>query len=177
MTTFRNIILGAAVALVAVSCGGSATETATAVIESEIADQIGLGDLEATCDQPDERVVGAEFPCTATTESGDVIRFTTTFEEEDRIFVLPTNVLLASDLPLLEQEAAEVLGPEVDAVIDPADIECPDTAVVLDENDQVTCSITDAASGTTYELIATLTDFVRDEGFQNRFYEVGAEIE
>lgn len=177
MSIVKTIVLGLGAAFALIACGGDARETATAVIESEIEDQVGLGELTASCQEPEERVVGSEFPCTATTESGDLIKITTTFEEEDRIFVLPTNVVLASDMELVEAAAAKTIGDEVGAEIDPSDVDCPDTSVVLDADDQMRCEITDTSVGTTYELIVTLTDFVRDEGFQRSFFQVGDVIE
>lgn len=166
-----------ALATLVAACGGDARETATAVIETEIADQVDLGALTADCAEPDTREVGTTFDCTATTEAGDLIQLTVEFEEEDRIFVLPTNVLVGDDMPLVEAEAAEVLGGEIGVEIDPADVECGDESVVMDAQDQMTCTITDTSSGTTFELIVTLSEFVRDQGFQSRFYEVGDPIE
>ena len=173
----RTLGLGATTVLLLAACGGDAQQTATAVIENQIADQVGLGELTADCDEPDTREVGTTFSCTATTGDGDVIELTTTFEDDDRIFVLPTNVLLADDMPLVEAEAAQVIGSEVGAEIAPADVECPGRSVVMDANDQMRCRITDTSSGTTFVLIVTLSDFVRDQGFQSRFYEVGDPIE
>ena len=172
-STRTRLAVGGVLALVGVSCSGDARETSEAVIERQISEQVDLGELEATCDEPERRQVGDTFPCTATTESGEVIQIVTTFEEDDRIFVLPTNVVLAADLALVEQKAAEVLSPEVGVTIDPADVECPDRSVVLGGDGRFFCEITDPESGTTFELIATFGDFVRDEGFRSRFYEIG----
>ena len=166
-----SIVAAAAITLAA--CGGDAQQTGEVVIENQIAEQIGLGELEAMCDQPDEAVVGETFACTATTESGDVIQITTFFDPDDKIFVLPTNVVLGEEIPLVEEQAATVLTGEVGVTIDPSDVDCPDTSVVLDENDQFMCEITEAATGDVYALTVTLTDLVRDEGFQNSFYEIG----
>lgn len=180
MNAIRNLGLGVGLlGLVGIlaACGGDARETATAVIETEIADQVGLGELTADCEEPENPVVGETFACSATTESGELIRLTVEFEDDDRIFVLPTNVLLGDDMPLVEAEAAQVLGDEIGVEIDASDVDCGDDSRVMDANDQMTCTITDTSSGTTFELVVTLTEFVRDQGFQSRFYEIGAAIE
>lgn len=173
----RAVVAGFVTAVVLSSCGGDAKATGEAVIERQIAEQVGLGELEASCDQPDEATVGESFACSATTQSGETMKLTATFEEEDRILVVPTNVVMGEEMELVEAEAADVLGPEVGATIDPSAVECPDTSVVLDDEGRFTCTITDVDSGTTFELTATFGDFVRDGGFRDRFYEVGDPVD
>ncbi|MEM9042130.1 MAG: hypothetical protein AAGD33_19765 [Actinomycetota bacterium] len=158
------------------ACGGDASTTAVAVIETELRDQIGLGDLEAECDQPEEAIVGEVFECTATTNAGDSIDFVAEFEEDDQIFVYPTNIVEAASMPNVEAAAAAALSGEVGEPIDAGDVSCPDETVVLDAAESFPCEIARAATGQLFELTVTLTDFVRDEGFQNVRFQVGDEI-
>lgn len=172
----RLVVGASAGALLLAACGGDASTTAVAVIESELADQIGLGDLEAECDQPDEAVVGQVFGCTAETVDGDTIVFEAEFEEDDRIFVYPVNLVEAASMSNVEAAAAATLSGEVGEAIDPSDVECPDRTVVLDAAESFQCEITRAATGQRFGLTVTLTDFVRDEGFQSVEFLVGEEI-
>ena len=157
----------------AVACSGDPALTGEGVIESELADQMGLGELSADCDEPENRNVGTEFACTATTEDGQVIRIVSQFDSEDEIFVYPTNVLSAADVPKAVEVAATVLSPEVGFDIDPASIECPDGPLVLAEGGVLDCTIENPTDGALFPLTITLSVFVRDEGFQNVFAQIG----
>ncbi len=167
-------VAAAALALVAAACSGDPALTGEAVIESELADQIGLGELTAECEEPENREVGTEFACSATTEDGQRIEIVSQFDAEDEIFVFPTNVLPGEDVPIVRARVAELLGPEVGAVIDPDDIDCggPNT-VVLDGSGSFECVITQVSTGDRYPLTITLTEFVRGEGFQRLDAQIG----
>ncbi|MEM9610159.1 MAG: hypothetical protein AAGA99_22250 [Actinomycetota bacterium] len=162
------VLLGGLLLLAA--CSGDPAVSGASVIEGEIAGQIGLGDLEASCDEPTSEEVGSTFACTATTPDGRVIDFISEFDTEDEIFVYPTNVLADVELPLVEAEAAEVLSPEVGTTIDPSSIDCGEETVILDSEGVMTCVLTDESNGDRYELEATFTNHDREEGFFNRDY-------
>lgn len=163
-------------ALALAACGGDATETAEALIESEIAEQVGLGDLDATCDDPPNNDVGTTYDCTATTADGQTLTFLTRFTAEDEIFVQPSNVLVESEIPVIEAEAARVLGPEIGVEIDPETIECPTAAaIVLPEDGTIDCTIVRPDDGVVFPLTITLENFDFDTGFQNLFVQVGDE--
>lgn len=54
-----------------INIGSESPENATEdVIEGELADQIGLGELTASCSKPSSEEVGSRFLCTADTEDG-----------------------------------------------------------------------------------------------------------
>jgi hypothetical protein len=159
------------------SLGDESVEDAgVELVEGELAEQLGQELSDAECESPAEEEVGEEFTCSATDENDETITFVGVIEEGDQIFVAPSNVLAAEEMDQLEAEAAAVLGPEVGVEIDPADIECPNEQTVLDDG-QLTCEITDPTTGDVYALTATLSDFVLREGFQERFYEIGEQLE
>lgn len=164
----------AASALVALpalaACAGDPSETGVEVIEGELAGQIGLGPLDATCAQPDDPVEGEEFTCNATTDDGRTIEFVAEFESDDTIFVYPTNVVTGELMSSVEAEAAELLGPEVGATIDPSDVDCADVNTILDPDGTFMCTLTDTSTGDVYDLRVTFGDFDRDEGFRRRDY-------
>lgn len=145
------------------------------LIEGELADQIQLGPLTGECEEPSESGEGEEFTCTGTTEDGAVINFTAVFEADDEVFIYPTNLVV--DSSLFEAEAATTLGPEFGIEIDPAQIECPEGVTVLDSEGQMFCTITDAQTGGVFPLTVTLGGYLREQGFDERFYEVGEQIE
>ena len=101
--------------------------------------------------------------------------FTAVFESDDQIFLYPTNLVVESSL--FEVEAAAILGPEFGIEIDPAQVECPEGVTVLDAAGQMWCTITDVETGGVFPMAATLGGYLRDEGFVERFYEVGEQIE
>ena len=47
---------------------------------------------------------------------------------------------------------------------------------MLDADGQMFCTITDAETGGVFPMTATLGGYLRDEGFEERFYEVGEQI-
>ncbi len=160
----------------AVACSSTEPDAAAVeLIQGELSEQIGLGSLTGDCDEPDGSGEGDEFSCTGTTEDGAVIDFTAVFEADDEIFLYPTNLVV--DSSLFEAEAATTLGPEFGIEIDPAQIECPEGVTVLDADGQMFCTITDAETGGVFPLIVTLGGYLREQGFEDRFYEVGEQLE
>ena len=167
-------LVGLAVAAAGCSSGDPAA-SAVELIEGELSDQIELGPLTGECDEPAESATGEEFSCTGTAEDGAVVNFTAVFESDDEIFLYPTNLVVESSL--FEVEAAATLGPEFGIEIDPAQIECPEGVTVLDADGRMFCTITDVDTGAVFPMTATLGGYLRDEGFADRFYEVGEQIE
>jgi hypothetical protein len=166
----------AALAVAVAGCSSTdAAGAAVGLIEGALSDQLGLGPLAADCDEPSASAAGEEFTCTGTTEDGAVIDFTAVFDADDEVFVYPTNIVV--DSSLFEAEGAETLGPEFGLEIDPAQIECPEEITVLDPAGRMFCTITDATTGGVFPMTVTLGGYIRDEGFDQRLYEVGEQIE
>ncbi len=167
----------AAVSGCSFSIGGSSPASAgEELIEGELSEVLGFEMTDAECQDPAEEEEGEEFTCTATAPDGSTVTFQGVLETDDEIYLAASNVVVADEMTLVEEEAAVVLGPEVGAEIDPADVDCPTESTVLD-GDELRCEITDATTGERYELIVRLGDFVPREGFEDRFYEVGDLIE
>lgn len=170
------IVMASVVAGCSFSFGGTSPESAgEELIEGELSELVGFDMTDADCAEPDEDEPGEEFTCTAMGPGGETITFEGVIETDDEIFVAASNVVVADEMPLVEQEAASVLGPEIGVEIDPADVECPaDSTVLVD--DQLTCTITDSATGDRFELTVTFDGYVLREGFEDRFYEIGNPI-
>lgn len=178
--TLLAILTVAGIGLLA-ACGGDAAQSGETLIETELAEQLGIGDLTASCDQPADSEIGTEFRCTATTEDDRVVEFLGVFTSEDEIFVSPTNVLTQNEMVTLREQAAAVLSPEVGVDIDPAWIECPaDDPLFLGggvDEGIVECIINDPQTGSRYDLTVTLSDYVPQQGYQNLFAAIGDLIE
>jgi len=140
-------------------------------IEDTLADEIGLGELTASCSKPSSEEAGTRFLCTADTENGKTVELQATVEA-DGSFVKTTNVVLAKNLPVV---AAAVLG-EVENLtgVDLADdaLDCGTESIVVDDANQIVCTITDPA-GAVFDTTITFKgldtdnptfDFVVDTG-------------
>ena len=130
----RTCIGVAAGALVLAACGSSAADSGEVVIEEKLADEIGLGDLDATCNEPEGLKEGETFTCTATTSDGTTIELLGTMTTDDEFEVVTTNLLTADDVVAIREEGSRVLSEEVGATILPEDIECAEGSVVLDDD-------------------------------------------
>lgn len=164
-TTLAVPAVALALALATTACSAGASRSAEALIEIDLAGQIGLGDLDAVCQRPDDPEVGTVFTCTATTEAGDEITFEAEFTSEDEVFVYPTNVIGADDMPVLEQITAAQLTDQLGDRIEPGDVDCPDTSVVLDAGFQMQCELAVAESGERFPVTLSFSGFVPREGF------------
>jgi hypothetical protein len=155
------------------ACGGSAAESGQVVIEEKLAEEIGLGELDATCNEPDGLSEGETFTCTATTEDGDTIEFLGTMSSDDEFEIVTTNLLTASDIVVIREEGARVLSAEVGTEILPEDIECADSSVVLDEVGDFQCAITDTGTGEVYDLTVSTGGIQPGGGVRELSFQVG----
>jgi len=183
MSQVKRILRVGAIATCLAGCTFSAGsqspgDAAVELIEEELTTEIGLDLNDIECGEPSENEVGATLTCTASVADGEgsnagaIVTFVGVLEEEQRIFVSPSNIISQSEMEIVEQEAATVLSAEIGVPIAADDVECPEELTVL-VDDQMTCEITDTANGDRYEMILTATEFVVREGFSSLFFEVG----
>jgi len=183
MHHMKRSLLLCAVAALSAGCSfttGSQSpgDAAVELIEGELGAQSGLEYVDIDCTEPAENEIGAMFACTASViddagpNAGALVDFIGVLEDDKQIFVAPSNIISPDEMALVEQEAAAVLSEEVGAAIAPEDVVCPEQVTVL-VDDQMSCEITDTATGDRYEMILTATEFALREGFGSRFYEVG----
>jgi hypothetical protein len=165
--------LGATATLSLVACGGSAAATGEAVIQDQLADEIGLGELDATCNEPEGLTEGETFTCTATTPDGETIEFLGTMTSDDEFEIVTTNLLITSDVVAIREEGARVLSDEVGATILPEDIECADGSIVLDDVGDFQCTITDTVTGDVYELTVRTGGLEPGVGVRELSFQIG----
>jgi hypothetical protein len=139
------------------SVGGSPTSAAEEVIEDDLAAQLGFGEIEAECGEPPNEDEGSTFLCTSATDQG-LVRWEATIAEEDTVNVQSLNVLVEDDVAALEVSAAAEIGQVVGIPLETENFDCGDAPVVLGDEDQVVCALTDPANGDVYDTTVTITD-------------------
>jgi len=162
-----------AAALVFAACSGSAADTGEVVIEEQLAEQIGLGDLDATCNEPDGLKEGETFTCTATTTDDQTIEFLGTMSSDDEFEVVTSNLLIASDVEAIRAEGASVLSDEVGATIASDDIECAEGSIVLDDVGDFLCAITDTGTGDVFDLTVSTGGLEPGVGVRELSFQIG----
>jgi hypothetical protein len=168
---FVAVLVSGVAALAA--CGGSASESGVAVIEGALADDIALGDLDATCEDPEALSEGETFTCTATTDDEQTIEFLGTMTSDDEFDIVTTNLLTAVDVEFVREEAARVISAEIGTEVAPADIECAEGSVVLDDAGDFLCAITDTSTGDVYDLTVSTGGLVPDVGARELSFQIG----
>jgi hypothetical protein len=157
------------------STGTTPEKAGEELIEGALGEQVDLVFVDADCAAPADTEVGTPFTCTAMTEAGETVTFDGVVDPDDSIFIAPSNIIAAEEMSVVETEAADVLGEDIGVVIAPSDVDCPDETTVLDD-DRLRCEITDAASGDRYEMFLTVRGFELREGFAQRSYGVGDQL-
>ncbi len=162
ISRLRSLSVGGTIAalLVVGACSASSADFQSAaedVIEGDIAEQSTLGDLSATCEEPDDPEPGDVFACTATTEDGRTIEFTATVEEDDQVNVQSTNLITVEGLGTIEEVAVAALEAEIGETLGVENFDCGAEPVVIDLPDgTVTCALTDPANGDVYDAEVTI---------------------
>ena len=163
----RSLLIALALVLSACSVSGeinigsqSPENASEDLIEGELADLIGLGDLTANCSEPSSGDVGARFLCTADTEDGRIIEFQAVIED-DGPYVETTNLVLADNLdPIVGSVLAEI---ESLSGVDLADdaLDCGADSLIVDVSNQAICALTDP-TGEVFDTIITFNGLDTD---------------
>ena len=144
------------------SFGGSADDdfldAGTDLIEGELAEEIGLGALDAECSGTD-LAPGDTFTCTARAGDLSPIRFVGTIDADGGgVNVSSSNLLLASQVEEVESFAASLIADQTAVPISPDDFECGDTSLVVENGDVLACVLMDPTDGTRYDAPVTVED-------------------
>lgn len=146
-----------ALALSACSIGDTPEGVAKKLIETDLAEQLGLGEVTATCEKPPNRDVGTTFTCNSPTSFGD-IKWTATMADAKTVNVQSDNLVTKDVLPQIETAAASSLTASLGTTITDADIDCGANPVVLADDLSMVCALTDPGNGAVYDTTLTFTD-------------------
>ncbi len=173
----RSLTAGIAAILLLAACGGDAAETAEALIEGQLAEEIGLGELNATCNQPADLTPGETFACTAITPDGKTIEFLGEMTTEDRLNVQSTNLLTESDVQAILPVIAAAVSDEVGTEVVADDLTCPSGGVILDDDGEFVCEILDRENGDVYAITIRTGGLEPGGGPKNLGFLIGDLIE
>lgn len=151
---------------VLVACSPDETDfrdAAVDAIEGDVADQIGVDDLTAECEEPADDAVGTTFACTAEHPDGE-IRITSEIVEDDEVNVQTLNLLVPEDMPMLEESASQALSESTGAALAPEALDCGDGAVIVSAGPELVCAYT-ADDGAVYDATITWRGDTTDDGF------------
>ncbi len=126
------------------------------LIEGDLADQIGLGPLDATCSGQNLQA-GDTFSCMARPGQLTPIEFTGTVDDDEASVVITSdNLLLATQVQEVEAFAAGLLQQQTTLAAQPEDFDCGDTSVIIASGEVLNCMVTDPSDGTIYEAPVTI---------------------
>lgn len=126
------------------------------LIEGELAEQIDLGPLDATCSGED-LTAGDTFECTATPGDLNPIRFVGTInDDEDGVNISSTNLMLAAQVEEVEAFAASLIEQQTSTPIGAENFECANTSLIITDGEVMDCRVTDPADGTVYDAAVTI---------------------
>jgi hypothetical protein len=148
-------------ALVVTACSTSSQDVRDAALRSirgTLSRQLGMGELEASCDKPDSNDAGTTFACQGLTADGRQVRFTARVLPGDRVQVVPVNVLTVENLHRVEAEAARILTQRVGQELPASAISCGDKPMIAESKEPFICTLTDPGTGTRYDTQITLDD-------------------
>lgn len=135
-------------------------EAGEALIEGDLASEIGLGPLQAEC-SGDDLAAGDTFSCKATGNDPQAIDFIATINgEQNGVNIISTNLLLASQVEQVEAFAASLIEQRTSTVIGAENFDCADSSVVVAAGEVLDCRVTDPADGRVYEAPVTIDDLV-----------------
>jgi len=126
------------------------------LIEGDIADQAGIGPLEAACEEIDDPEPGDTFTCTAATGNGETIRFNAVIEEDDTVDVESVYLVTSEGLTMIEGLAVQALEENVGQTLGIENFDCGDRGLVVEPGGTIACVLTDPVSGAPYEAEVTV---------------------
>ncbi len=154
------LLLAAALGACSFSIGGSDeldSEAAAELVDEEFEEELGLGDLTTQCAVPNDLEEGDTFTCTSETPDGEVIEWAATATSSTDFDVESVNLINPEAVGALEIAALEALA-EQGVPVGEGDLDCGDTARVLDAGTSVVCAITDQSDGSVYDATITITN-------------------
>ena len=135
--------------------GQDPADASVELIETELADVIGLGPIDATCESPESDEVGTTWGCTGIVEDG-TIEFDVEIDREDHINVETSNLISAAQVQAIAQEASSAVNGAIGSSLGPDAFDCGDQSVILDDSNEFLCSVDTGSE--TIETTVTITN-------------------
>ncbi len=135
------------------------TQAAEQLIIGPLAEQVGLGPLNASCPDMSAATGGDVFPCTAATEADRLVNVDAAILPSGQVELSTTNVILGSALSSFEQSAVDAINKvRPDANLEAGAVECGDSSVVLSDDRMMICELTDPRTQQIFEVSLTVSD-------------------
>ena len=133
-------------------------QSAEGLIETDVAEVAGLGELSPVCADVINAVVGTTFDCTATTEDNRVVSVSARIDELGRISLATNNMITAAALPSFERAAVDALNATVGSDLMPEAVDCGSSSVVLGPEQVMTCALLDPLTESIFDVSLTISD-------------------
>lgn len=134
-------------AVVATACsidlaigGEDPAEAAEAIIENELAEQIGLGPIAAVCESPESVEVGTTYSCDGVADSGE-IDFLVEIDREDHINVQTENVILADQVAAVAEAATSTIEESAGVELAAGAVDCGDQSIIMPPSAELACTV------------------------------------
>lgn len=143
------------------ACSASKQDVQNAAMRSirgTLSRQLGMGQLDASCDKPDSDDAGTTFACQGLTSDGQQVRFAARVLPGNKVQVVPVNVLTVENIHRVEAEAARILTQRVGQQLPASAISCGDKPMIAESKQPFICTLTDPGTGSKYDTQITLDD-------------------
>jgi hypothetical protein len=161
MGVIRSAAVLAVVTVVATGCsfvlGDTPDGVAVELIEGELAEEAGLGEVTATCEEPPNSDPGTTFECTSNSDYGE-IRWSAEMIDEETVNVTSVNFLSVADVVTLEESAVVALEGQYGISIGTENFDCGEEPIVLGDDLTVLCAATDPITGDVHDAEITFID-------------------
>lgn len=136
----------------------SVRETAQRLISNDVAASIGLGTLDPVCEEVAQPFHGREFRCSATSDDSRNVYFLGTIEQDGRVALESSNILLASDIPEIEAVAIGYVNQQLGTVYRVESFSCGSESIILNPERVFSCAFTEPSSGDVFDAEVRLED-------------------
>ncbi len=136
----------------------SVRETAQRLITNDVAAAIGLGSLDPVCEEVAQPFHGREFRCSATSDDSRNVYFIGTVEQDGRVALESSNILLAADIPEIEAAAIGYVNQQLGTVFRVESFSCGSESIILNPERVFSCSFTEPSTGDVFDAEVRLED-------------------
>ncbi len=137
--------------------GDSIGDSAVALIEGDLADNLGLALTDAACDEPASEAVGTTFGCNAL-HDGTRVDIEVLIDREDHIVASTTNVVRPDALTAIAATVVDSMNAQGDFGLTVDALDCGEVAIVLDQDQIFRCGLTEPGTSNVFDTAIRMTD-------------------